>query len=1030
MELWWHKIIACESIFNGESFLHDREVSSVREGRMSALCDSLRLQNRTAELVEALAVELTTVDRPPESWIAVLGPLLSLQLASSEEASIHYALAGKYNDIDNVSHCAEELAAAESCYTKCHHATGAYKVRYRTALWTTTSAASRVQEIRAVADELLQAEDYHEATNVLQSLIDAMREAGYEYQSIFGVQAERVSIARCGENWLMVLSWATALLRIDNQSVGADFAVGRGVELFEAADQVLREGSMPKFGVGLSMTLSVLHSRRHDYAVAERHARNALRYAEQSGHSLEISEARSNLVFTQVNRLKPLSDNWRRIANCTPIWKAWFEEARAHHHASPQVSLAIHLLDVALLEYEADREQEHLSEAQSWIGEAERGLPFVEEQDARDSMYAALVGAKANAENAADNFQRAVEIAREAIAACGEDKNRCEVRARAYFALGFGSQRMFMKGRNAEHFHEWYRSMKRALVEFEKLGALRDEALCCRALAECLFMRGDTARDVMALEYLEVAEAKLATVRREAAVTRDVDALICRQKLRTSGSYGGLYARAVDACLRIDDDVRLWAWSQRSKARAFLDMLGLEDIILPSASRTGHPEVERLIQREKELVAQIEREEPWSRYALRCQHNALLDRMKSLPELAPSLSQRQGDVIDLDELSAVFEGDPRVVFVDYIFSRGERGSPGEIYMLTVRPHQQGSIQKIKLAITIAELKMWRREFEEFRQPQPIGSLADRGDEFWERLEALVDPLLSQGVTNPEDLLVLCPTSHLYDIPLHAIPSSQTKTVLLERNPVIYCQNFTILRQSALRIQRAKDSEGGVWKPTIFANPVTQHPPPTDEVGKFLERKLSVSPNLGRQATPERFSRQAPGSTMIFYHGHAQSSSENVLDESFLCLSSPKPDANEGSPLTARDIFSLKLRYAPHVALLACQTSQQNVASGDEAMGLIPAFLFGGASSVLGCLWPVENENAIAFASNFCKYMFDPSLTRQAGEGDEGRSLPIVVDLARALRRAALAVRGTDPGGDTFFPYHWVQETPPYDVFRS
>jgi len=68
-------------------------------------------------------------------------------------------------------------------------------------------------------------------------------------------------------------------------------------------------------------------------------------------------------------------------------------------------------------------------------------------------------------------------------------------------------------------------------------------------------------------------------------------------------------------------------------------------------------------------------------------------------------------------------------------------------------------------------------------------------------------------------------------------------------------------------------------------------------------------------------------------------------------------------LTTLDIFSLRLN-ASLVTLSACQTGRHVIGGGDELLGLMRAFLYAGANSLVTTLWAVEDDATAAFMELF------------------------------------------------------------------
>lgn len=79
-------------------------------------------------------------------------------------------------------------------------------------------------------------------------------------------------------------------------------------------------------------------------------------------------------------------------------------------------------------------------------------------------------------------------------------------------------------------------------------------------------------------------------------------------------------------------------------------------------------------------------------------------------------------------------------------------------------------------------------------------------------------------------------------------------------------------------------------------------------------------------------------------------------------------------LTTLDIFNLRLR-ASLVTLSACQTGRHVIGGGDELLGLMRAFLYAGASSLVTTLWSVEDHSTASFME-----LFYTHLMQGAGKG--------------------------------------------------
>lgn len=101
-----------------------------------------------------------------------------------------------------------------------------------------------------------------------------------------------------------------------------------------------------------------------------------------------------------------------------------------------------------------------------------------------------------------------------------------------------------------------------------------------------------------------------------------------------------------------------------------------------------------------------------------------------------------------------------------------------------------------------------------------------------------------------------------------------------------------------------------------------------------------------------------------------------LAQPALALSSPAVTGGEGDGLlTVDEILGLKLD-ADWVVLSACNTASSNAAGEEPLSGLVRAFFFVGARSVLASNWPVETSAARYITTNmFARQTRQPALTR-------------------------------------------------------
>ena len=147
--------------------------------------------------------------------------------------------------------------------------------------------------------------------------------------------------------------------------------------------------------------------------------------------------------------------------------------------------------------------------------------------------------------------------------------------------------------------------------------------------------------------------------------------------------------------------------------------------------------------------------------------------------------------------------------------------------------------------------------------------------------------------------------------------------------------------------------------------------------------------VGEQATIATLCSHAPEADVVHLACHAQFRADNPRFSALHLV--------DGA-LTAEQAESLGLKPCT-VVLSACETGSAELASGDEMVGLVRAFLVAGAARVLASQWPVDDEITSEFMVQFY--------------GELMRGQPP----AAALRRTQAAVMAVHP-----HPYFWAAFT--------
>jgi CHAT domain-containing protein len=252
-------------------------------------------------------------------------------------------------------------------------------------------------------------------------------------------------------------------------------------------------------------------------------------------------------------------------------------------------------------------------------------------------------------------------------------------------------------------------------------------------------------------------------------------------------------------------------------------------------------------------------------------------------------------------------------------------------------------------------------------------------------EKLVQPILQ--ITEPSDVLVISPCGVLYGIPLHAIQIDGQP--LIRRNPIVYTTSMKVLYTAFLaREFEDRSTNDDTFQTVVFGEPPTERG--RQSVSR-VSRQLQTEPFEGEGFTKEVFMLTFGSLDLLHYHGHATVQGSEPFEQALEFVD---------APLTARDIFDLPpTQKSYHGTILGCSSGIIVRSESNEPLGLVPALLYSGASSVVSALWRIDDEDASLFADVFYE---------EFGAGGDP------IDLARAAQKATLSI--LDSGRRDI--YHW------------
>ena len=444
-------------------------------------------------------------------------------------------------------------------------------------------------------------------------------------------------------------------------------------------------------------------------------------------------------------------------------------------------------------------------------------------------------------------------------------------------------------------------------------------------------------------------------------------------------------------------------WIQRSKAQALTDMLGL-DVQLPASvlpDPQKQPTAFRLFQHEREMLNELAGASIPEQIKTQSKIESVRDAMRREPSLLPIVRLREGASVDAEEIMAISSQlGPDIVLVDWVYVLY-----ADAWDLLLVTYRNGEINKFSdLSVKLAAVEKWTEEQLRFNYPL----VQDYADYYLHRLDGLMAPLAN--VTSPGETLVFCPTKVLHRVPLHALKIGGQ--IAIERNPIVYCQSFSVLRFCQMSVNQYLDHPDEPFQATVFS-PLPADPGLSKTLTQVADT-LGTGVLLCTDSPKQSFLQGALQASLIHFHGHSQLGKSNPLNQhlDFTGQAIPEEAKSPDDMLTADEIFNLRFKRPVHVTIMGCSSASSKVTDCDDLFGLSTALHYAGASSIVSALWPVESEDCLLFSKVFYSHLMS-----QMAKADGSRT----VNLARAMQAAVLALRASeDTGlGRPKKPYHWA-----------
>jgi CHAT domain-containing protein/Tfp pilus assembly protein PilF len=288
-----------------------------------------------------------------------------------------------------------------------------------------------------------------------------------------------------------------------------------------------------------------------------------------------------------------------------------------------------------------------------------------------------------------------------------------------------------------------------------------------------------------------------------------------------------------------------------------------------------------------------------------------------------------------------------------------------------------------------------------------GSMApDDEEELWRtplrRLHrALIAPLEEAGYLDDKRLLVFAPHAELHYLPMQALlrPGPRGESFLVESYDIAYAPSATVWMELAKRDRgsRGRGILAMAPRPDALAHSAA-------EVRGISGGDASAQVLIGSRATEGAFSQLAPSREVLHLATFGVLNKRNPLF-SYVQLN---PDEGTDGRLEAHEVFGLRLE-ADLLVLSACETGlgsgmRHDVPPGDDWVGLVRAFLYAGAHSVVASLWPVDDRATALLMERFYAGL-DAGRSRARSLADAQRAMLEDERLADPFYWAAFQLNG-------------------------
>jgi CHAT domain-containing protein/tetratricopeptide (TPR) repeat protein len=411
-----------------------------------------------------------------------------------------------------------------------------------------------------------------------------------------------------------------------------------------------------------------------------------------------------------------------------------------------------------------------------------------------------------------------------------------------------------------------------------------------------------------------------------------------------------IYEDAVRLCLEGAEPSRALEYVERAKSRALLDLLAYRlDLSIQARGPTDQPLVDELTrlraERDRWYRRWEGREEPEGSWQAEDDirqraRQEVLARERQITDLWHRLLIRNADYardaalwrVHIEEVQPQLASD--TALLEY-YDCGEQLIAFVVTQATVEA-QRLPASRAQLRRCIQLLRLNLSAVAE-STPRQAAELTANANGILQRLyQMLVGPL--SPVLQPFPKWIVVPHGPLHYLPFHALHDGDR--YVLESHELSYLPAASVLRFC----REAKPHAGHAL---ILGHSCGGRLQFALDESRAVAALLNGQAWVEHQATAARLRTLGQNARIVHLAAHGEFRPDNPLFSGL---------ALDDGWLTVLDIFNLRMK-ASLVALSACETGRSVVGGGDELLGLTRALLHAGASSVVLCLWMVQDRCA-------------------------------------------------------------------------